>query len=233
MNTPRIPLGEDAAADPEGALTDVTQAEYLPLDAIAGLEAASTAQKARYLRTLNASLALIDEVGVQGVTMEGVCASSGVALATIYRYFQSRDKLLYVASNTWVRYVAGRVRRNTPVTEPLSHLLAAMRAGRDEYRTHLPVIKAWALLRLSVDEHARGVIRHESFYNDLNSYSLAGAGSPELLADLTLIMENMWLALLTRWALGEGTYDDVADDMERSVVLVFRAHGWESMDRTA
>src|SRR5215475_11383847 len=60
-----------------------------------------TAQSTRRARSddaiLEATRALLAEVGVRGLTIEGVAARSGVAKTTIYRRWRDRDELALAA----------------------------------------------------------------------------------------------------------------------------------------
>jgi AcrR family transcriptional regulator len=57
----------------------------------------SEAMKARRSRILSETLALIEEKGLNGVTIREVSKRSGVALRTLYLYFESREEMVSIA----------------------------------------------------------------------------------------------------------------------------------------
>ncbi len=64
-------------------------------------------QQARYERILQATIELA-QGGSDAVQMRAVAERSGVALGTVYTYFQSRDNLLHCAVGAWNVAVAER-----------------------------------------------------------------------------------------------------------------------------
>lgn len=53
-------------------------------------------------RALDAALDILEESGVEGLTVEAVTAASGVAKSTLYRHFGSREELLAEAVRTCI-----------------------------------------------------------------------------------------------------------------------------------
>lgn len=51
---------------------------------------------------IDATLALLVELGVEGTTIEAVAAESGVAKSTIYRHFGDRESLMVEAARTCI-----------------------------------------------------------------------------------------------------------------------------------
>jgi AcrR family transcriptional regulator len=76
---------------------------------MAASETRSTTRPSRRARSdhaiLEATRALLAEVGVPGLTIEGVAARSGVAKTTIYRRWRDRDELAFAA--VWDDLVSG------------------------------------------------------------------------------------------------------------------------------
>ncbi|MEV5574877.1 TetR/AcrR family transcriptional regulator [Spirillospora sp. NPDC052269] len=62
-------------------------------------------QQARRERLLEAARELADEGGYQAVTMHDVADRAGVARATVYRYFATKDHLLTEVAATWAHRV--------------------------------------------------------------------------------------------------------------------------------
>ena len=58
-------------------------------------------QLIRRAKVIEAVIDLIAEVGAEALQMRDVAQRSGVALATVYRYFSSKDHLLAAALEDW------------------------------------------------------------------------------------------------------------------------------------
>jgi AcrR family transcriptional regulator len=71
-------------------------------------------QAARRIRVREAARELAAEGGYGAVTMQAVADRSGVARATIYRYFTSKDHLLAEVIAEWGRQITADLRRSPP-----------------------------------------------------------------------------------------------------------------------
>lgn len=66
-------------------------------------------QLVRRAKVLEAVIDLIADVGAEAVQMRDVAQRSGVALATVYRYFSSKDHLLAAALEEWQKRLTRRI----------------------------------------------------------------------------------------------------------------------------
>ena len=91
-------------------------------------------QLVRRAKVIEAVIGLIGEVGAEAVQMRDVAQRSGVALATVYRYFSSKDHLLAAALEDWQKRLTRRIiaaRGETdadPLPGVLDYLQRAQRA---------------------------------------------------------------------------------------------------------
>jgi TetR/AcrR family transcriptional regulator, cholesterol catabolism regulator len=92
-------------------------------------------QQIRRVRLIEAARELADEGGYAAVTMHDVADRAGVARATVYRYFTSKDHLLTEVATAWARTVTADVAtltsHGTPVerlTTLLEHIIEAAAA---------------------------------------------------------------------------------------------------------
>jgi AcrR family transcriptional regulator len=69
----------------------------------------SKEQQARRARLVEAARRLADEGGYAAVTMHDVADRAGVARATVYRYFASKDHLLTEVAAAWARTVTADI----------------------------------------------------------------------------------------------------------------------------
>ena len=66
-------------------------------------------QLIRRAKVIEAVIDLIADVGAEAVQMRDVAQRSGVALATVYRYFSSKDHLLAAALEDWQKRLTRRI----------------------------------------------------------------------------------------------------------------------------
>ena len=106
-------------------------------------------QAARRERVLRTALELGATGGYDAVQMRDVASSAGVALGTIYRYFESKDHLLAAAMVEWVADLERRVGQRPPkgdsVAERVMDVLA--RATRAVF---LPLLVAPCWLAFAI-----------------------------------------------------------------------------------
>lgn len=89
-------------------------------------------QLIRRARIIEAVIDLIAETGAEAVQMRDVARRSGVALATVYRYFSSKDHLLAAALEDWQKRLTRRIVASArpPVADPLSAMLDYLRRAQ-------------------------------------------------------------------------------------------------------
>ncbi|WP_243841442.1 TetR family transcriptional regulator [Mycobacterium sp. DL592] len=90
-------------------------------------------QLVRRARVIEEVIGLIGEVGADAVQMRDVAQRSGVALATVYRYFSSKENLLAAALEDWQKRLTRRVLSGgsagkDPLPGVLDYLRRAQRA---------------------------------------------------------------------------------------------------------
>ncbi|MCW2938428.1 MAG: transcriptional regulator, TetR family [Actinomycetia bacterium] len=83
-------------------------------------------QQARRLRLVDAARELAGEGGYPAVTMHDVADRAGVARATVYRYFASKDHLLTEVAALWARSIIADVTLTAPDGSPTERLTALL-----------------------------------------------------------------------------------------------------------
>lgn len=108
------------------------------------LESMTSRQLIRRATLIEAVTELVGDVGHEAVQMRDVAQRSGVALATAYRYFRSKEHLLGAALEEWQQRLtrrtmaAGRAPQSDPLSGVLEYLRRAQRAfGRNPKMTAL------------------------------------------------------------------------------------------------
>jgi AcrR family transcriptional regulator len=108
------------------------------------LESMTSRQLIRRATLIEAVTELVGDVGHEAVQMRDVAQRSGVALATAYRYFRSKEHLFGAALEEWQQRLtrrtmaAGRAPQSDPLSGVLEYLRRAQRAfGRNPKMTAL------------------------------------------------------------------------------------------------
>jgi AcrR family transcriptional regulator len=178
---------------------------------------------ARRKLALAAARAIAAEGGYDAVTMREVAVRSGVARATLYRYFSSKDHLLaevILAMNAEMRE---ELRINPPVGADLVERVTEAFARALAVAAREPKLLA-ATLRafFSHDPAARAAepeIRRMS-----HAYLEAGLGDalvPER-EDIGRVLGPLCFAMLLSLSGGRRTYDEAVDDIRCAVRLMLK-----------
>jgi TetR/AcrR family transcriptional regulator, cholesterol catabolism regulator len=163
------------------------------------------AQHDRYQRMLQAATAMLASGGEDALQMKELAERAAVSLATLYRYFPSKDHLLLAISQSRYENALRRVLTETPrgatVQERItSHLLREFRAEQRDQRLtaalvrvlsdtrpdYAPVIGQTQQLRMRVIEHV----------------AVAGGPVDEKLRRRLRIVTDVFGAATGRWLAG-------------------------------
>jgi len=186
-------------------------------------DAATDSQRRRYMQILNTALDVLKSSGYAHTSMEAIASQSGVGLGTIYRYFQSRDKLLFLATDAWLSNVARAARIERTDQKPKDRVLGAMRAGGERLYSEPVLLEAWVMSHLSSDPNVVELASQSTLFQDINAHSFRDDDDRETVEALGMVMENIWFAGLVRWALGHRKYERIVQEMEAAVIMVFDA----------
>ncbi|GAA4092155.1 helix-turn-helix domain-containing protein [Actinomadura miaoliensis] len=121
----------------------------------------SKEQQARRERLLDAARRLAHEGGYHAVTMHDVADRAGVARATVYRYFATKDHLLTEVAATWAHRITADIDAlavgETPVERLTALLERIVRVAAEERTLTSAIIQAVTSDDPSVDD-ARTVL---------------------------------------------------------------------------
>lgn len=161
-------------------------------------------QLIRRARIIEAVIDLIGDVGADAVQMRDVAQRSGVALATVYRYFSSKEHLLAAALEDWQKRLTRRIlasRGGGSHHDPLPGILDYLRrAQRAFYRN--PEMTALMLQTMrSIAPEARATIEQMN-RTDIEMFnSLLDGVAPEDIPNITFglnaALSNALAAVLT------------------------------------
>ena len=175
-------------------------------------------QHDRVARILDTTLEILDEVGPAGLQVRDVSKRANVALATLYRYFPSKDFLVASALNHWSSGLAGRLsaperRRRTEGRQLEGALASVVKA----FASHPHYAAAAVVAASSPDPLVPAVLEaHQASF---------GAGLDAVLgdlpeahrADVRFIIESVLIAQLVGFSSGRSTPGEMEAALRRAV----------------
>jgi TetR/AcrR family transcriptional regulator, cholesterol catabolism regulator len=182
----------------------------------------SAEQRERRQRIIDAAFELGAERGYDAVQMRDVSASANVSLATIYRYFSSKDHLLAAAMTEWTAKLQSRVAQSPPRGETAADQLVdvlgrACRAMSRQPKLSAALVRALSSADVGVQESAHEVQRQIASMAE----GILGDLDPGTRADILAVLGHVWYSTLVAWANGRSDFATVTAELERAVrVLV-------------
>jgi alpha-methylacyl-CoA racemase len=191
-------------------LADVTQ-ENLPA------VPETPAQQARYDRVIAAATEILSGGGQEAVQMKDLAQRAGVSLATLYRYFPSKDYVLLAV--TLSRYQRAAVRTadrppqgGTVVERAAAHLRREFRAEQRDQRLTAALVSA-----LTGSGRSYSAILEAAEHAHLQVVRQAAAGCGRLSEQqerLLTIVVDVFAAATRRWLAGTYSVADVEAQIE-------------------
>lgn len=181
----------------------------------------SDSQRERRERIIEAGLSLLRTHDHHQIQMKDVAAEAGVALGTVYRYFQSKDHLFAEVLASW----AGQLRTNVE-RRPLKGQSNAERLT-DVLHRSMRAFQSWPqlarvvmALESSEDPFTREIFARNMARNT-DIYVEAVQGLPEdVTHDLVRVATSVFDLQLRQWVVGSQSIADVYDRIARSVWLL-------------
>ena len=165
------------------------------------------------------------EGGYDAVQMREVAASANVALATIYRYFSSKDHLLAAAMTDWTVQLRAGVEQAppkgaTPADQLVDLLHRACRAMEREPKLSMAFVRALAAADPGVNESSGAVQRQIASMGD----DILSDLDPQVRADILTVIGHVWYSTLVGWANGRREFESVMNELERAVHVLVDPH---------
>lgn len=191
--------------------------------ATTGSQARTPSQHARRARIVAAATELLTEREYERIQIREVAEAADVALATLYRYFPSKEQLYATVLVTWAESFDPTAAKGRAVdaTDPARLRAALHRAVRayerrpNFYRliTALEVVADPVVAELYAQFAARfgGALRE--------SLATVSEDDADAIAQLT---SSLLGSLLRSWSIGKTPISRVYADLDRAVDLIFR-----------
>lgn len=191
--------------------------------ATTGSEARTPSQHARRARIVEAATELLEDREYERIQIREVAEAADVALATLYRYFPSKEQLYATVLLTWAESFdpGGGRPRSVPPTDQ-ARLRAALRRAVRAYERHPNFYRLITALEVVADPvvadlYAQFAGRFGGALRD----SLRTVADPD--ADAIAQMTSSLLgSLLRSWSLGKTPITRVYAELDRAVDLIFR-----------
>ncbi len=143
----------------------------------------TSGQLARRAKIIEAVIGLIGDVGADAVQMRDVAKRSGVALATVYRYFSSKEHLLAAALEDWQKRLTRRVlaSRGQADGDPLPGIVDYLRRAQRAFHRNPEMTALMLQTMTSTDVEAKAAIDHMNRTNvELFNRLLEGVAAEEI-----------------------------------------------------
>ncbi len=182
-------------------------------------------QAERRRRVIDAAVSLGAERGYDAVQMRDVSANANVSLATIYRYFSSKDHLLAAAMTEWAAELQARVaqsppRGDTAADQLVDVLSRACRAMSRQPKLSAALVRALSSADPGVKQSADQVQRQiESL-----AAGILTELDPPIRSDIMAVLGHVWYSTLVAWANGRIDFETVIVELDRAVRVLVEPH---------
>lgn len=177
----------------------------------------TSGQLARRAKIIEEVIDLIGEVGADAVQMRDVAQRSGVALATLYRYFSSKENLLAAALVDWQKRLTRRILAGAgpvPGTDPLPGILDYLRRAQRAFNRNPEMTALMLQMMRSNDPDVQTAIDEMNRTNvELFNRLLSGV-DPDLIPKVSFGLNAALSAALAGFRTRRLTLDESLDHVE-------------------
>ncbi len=170
---------------------------------------------------LDAALELVAEGGYERVQIRDVSERAGVASATVYRYFSSKEHLVAAAVERWTTSATSRPRRRSAAGTPYADRLStAIRERARALEQHPDIAKALLFVRTSSDPFAIECNKRTSHAVERTFHDALDGLDDGLKAAVVRVMGAVWGTWLTEWVTGQADIADVHEAIVEAAHLI-------------
>jgi TetR/AcrR family transcriptional regulator, cholesterol catabolism regulator len=179
-------------------------------------------QQERHDRIVHAAIALLEQGGeYDAIQMRDVAREAGVALATVYRYFTSKEHLYAAALLDWATSFAAGTQSRRDHRSDEARLRALMRRAVRAFERYPQMMRAEIVLESSTDPNARALFDQFAALNVGAITSALSSTDPETAAGIVETANSVLATRLRSWALGRITISEVNRSVQRTIDLIF------------
>ena len=182
-----------------------------------------TGQQERRDRIVHAAFALLERGEYDAIQMRDVAREAGVAVATIYRYFTSKEHLYAAALLEWAADYPTRSRPATDHVGSEAQLRALMRRAVRAFEHYPQMMRVEIVLESSTDPNARALFDQFAGNNRRALMDALSSTDADTAAAIVETVNSVMVTRLRSWALGRGTIQDVDRSVQRTLDLIFTA----------
>ena len=176
----------------------------------------SSQQKDRRRRVIKAALEMADEGGYEAVHMRQVAERSGVALGTIYRYFNSKDQMLLAGLAEWTAAVRDDLLSTQPRGSSPAERLATVLCEASHRTDEVPVLMGALVTALaSTDEEvASSRAKITTAWGDIVDHAVKAqpVGGVDLDA-VKRVIGHVWFSAICAWVSGQAPTGSVCEEL--------------------
>ena len=187
-----------------------------PAGRVVPLSDMTSGQLARRAKIIEETIGLIADVGADAVQMRDVAQRSGVALATLYRYFSSKENLLAAALEDWQKRLTRRVLAGggAPDGDPLPAVLDYLRRAQRAFNRSPEMTALMLQMMTSTDpEVSSSIDQMERTNVELFNRLLAGL-APDIIPQVTFGLNAALSAALAGLRAKRLTLDESLNHVE-------------------
>jgi len=202
--------------------------------ATTGSEARTPSQHARRARIVAAATDLLEDREYERIQIREVAEAAEVALATLYRYFPSKEQLYATVLVTWAEsFDPSAVRARSADTTDQARLLAALRRAVRAYERHPNFYRLITALEVVTDPVVADLYaRFASRFGGALRESLRTVADDDA-AVIVQLASSLLGSLLRSWSIGKIPIARVYGDLDAAIDLVFREPLEAGEDREA
>ena len=176
----------------------------------------TSAQLARRAKIIEEVIDLIADVGADAVQMRDVAQRSGVAMATMYRYFSSKENLLAAALEDWQKRLTRRVLGSgeRPDGDPLPAVLEYLRRAQRAFYRNPEMTALMLQMMASTDPEVRDII-DQMDRNHVEMFDrLLNGVAPEVISNVSFGLNTALSGALVGLLAGRLTLEESLDHVE-------------------
>jgi len=180
-------------------------------------------QQERRHRIVRAAITLLEHGEYDAIQIRDVAEEAGVALATIYRYFTSKEHLYAAALVEWAADYPTRGRPAADRVSSEAQLRALMRRAVRAFEHYPQMMRVEIVLESSTDPNARALFDEFAGNNRRALMDALSSTDADTAAAIVETVNSVMVTRLRSWALGRGTIQDVDRSVQGTLDLIFTA----------